>query len=154
MHDLSSNVSREVPRTSLDNKAPTALAFLYINNPVLLSMLHSLQCAQGLQHCVNTVQIDTAVLFTVQALQSQLCSASYMSPCAAKHVLPTQCNYRINPLDIHNMSQLNDACMPQLLSPYNQECVLQLAVSDLKLPQIMRTAVLGISSHVLFTRLG
>lgn len=40
MHDLSSNVSREVARTALDNKAPSALAFLYINNPVLLSLVH------------------------------------------------------------------------------------------------------------------
>ena len=45
MHDLSSNVSREVARTSLDNKAPSALAFLYINNPALLSE-HSVQSPQ------------------------------------------------------------------------------------------------------------
>ena len=45
MHDLSSNVSREVARTALDNKAPSALAFLYINNPVLLSMLHLELCS-------------------------------------------------------------------------------------------------------------
>ena len=36
MHDLSSNLSKEVARTALDNKAPTSVAFLYINNPGLL----------------------------------------------------------------------------------------------------------------------
>lgn len=36
MHDLSSNLSREVARTALDGKAPTSIAFLYINNPGLL----------------------------------------------------------------------------------------------------------------------
>ena len=44
--------------------------------------------------------------------------------------------------------------MPQLLSPYNQECVPQPAVGDVELSQIMLVAVLGMSSHVLFTRLG
>ncbi|KAL3133386.1 hypothetical protein ABBQ38_007254 [Trebouxia sp. C0009 RCD-2024] len=36
MHDLSSNLSREVARTALDGKAPTSVAFLYLNNPALL----------------------------------------------------------------------------------------------------------------------
>jgi len=36
MHDLSSNLSREVARTALDGKAPTSVAFMYINNPGLL----------------------------------------------------------------------------------------------------------------------
>ncbi len=42
MHDLSSNLSREVARTALDNKAPTSVAFLYINNPGLLGEASSL----------------------------------------------------------------------------------------------------------------
>ena len=42
MHDLSSNLSREVARTALDNKAPTSVAFLYINNPGLLGEAWSL----------------------------------------------------------------------------------------------------------------
>ena len=36
MHDLSSNLSKEVARTVMDNRAPTSLAFLYINNPGLV----------------------------------------------------------------------------------------------------------------------
>ena len=41
MHDLSSNLSREVARTALDGKAPTSVAFLYINNPGLLGSSHA-----------------------------------------------------------------------------------------------------------------
>lgn len=47
MHDLSSNLSREVARTALDGKAPTSVAFLYLNNPGLLgtaTLLCRLMC--------------------------------------------------------------------------------------------------------------
>ena len=42
MHDLSSNISKEVARTAMDNKAPTSLAFLYINNPGLVGEFFTL----------------------------------------------------------------------------------------------------------------
>lgn len=42
MHDLSSNLSREVARTALDGKAPTSVAFLYLNNPALLGRIMQL----------------------------------------------------------------------------------------------------------------
>lgn len=68
MHDLSSNLSREVARTALDGKAPTSVAFLYLNNPGLLGMGTLLCRPLCITSCLIALYCCTDLLILYQGI--------------------------------------------------------------------------------------
>lgn len=74
MHDLSSNLSREVARTALDNKAPTSVAFLYINNPGLLGSGVASNPNQLVMTPVIAVGTATGQIYIISVSSGQVCA--------------------------------------------------------------------------------
>lgn len=74
MHDLSSNISKEVARTAMDNRAPTSLAFLYINNPGLVGSGVANNPNQLIMTPVIAVGTATGQILIISVSTGQVCA--------------------------------------------------------------------------------